>query len=408
MSYKWMVLIFMMVSLTLLSGCWSSKELKDLAIVSAYALDKNEDGTYVGTFQLINPMNVPGALQGGASGQNPSISTYTATGGNPLEVADSASKKVSRDLYFAHTSLLVISEEIAREEGLSSLLDAMERGLEFRTTTKVVITRDGQASDFVKVLTDIDQVPAEKAIKSLEFTEELYGENIATNLQKFIKSAVSKGKEPLVSGFTVQGNIEKGKTMEQLQSSDGSATIEVNGMAVFKEGRLVNWIDGEKGQGTLWVLDQIQQTPVNIDWENQKDSISYKVVRQKTNVSTKIKDNKPAMSVNIRAEGDLRSIEVPVDVTDPHVLFHIEKALQQKIKEEVEAAIQEAQKTKTDIFGFGEKLHQSKPDMWKELEQEWQDVYFPELDVDITVEAFIRRSGMRNNPYLFDIEKKSE
>lgn len=54
-------------------------------------------------------------------------------------------------------------------------------------------------------------------------------------------------------------------------------------------------------------------------------------------------------------------IEVPVDITNPHVLFRIEGALQQKIQAEAKAAIEEAQKTKTDIFGFGEKLHHSEP-----------------------------------------------
>ncbi|MFD1065156.1 Ger(x)C family spore germination protein [Oceanobacillus locisalsi] len=408
MRFKWIISFFMTACLTLLSGCWSSIELKELAIVSAYAIDKKEDGTYVGTFQLINPMNVPSALQGGASGQNPSITTYTTTGGNPLEIADRASKKVSRDLYFAHTSLLVVSEELAREEGLSSLLDAMERGLEFRTTTKVAISRGSPASDFIKILTAIDQVPAEKAIKTLEFTEKLYGENIATNLQKFIKATVSTGKEPLVSGFTVRGDAEKGKTMEQLQSTDGFATIEVDGMGTFKNGKLVNWIDGEKAEGTLWILDQIRQAPVNIDWEDQKDAISYKVMRQKTNTSAQITDGKPEISIHIRAEGDLRAIEVPVDVTDPHVLFEIEKVLEQKIEEEVKAAIQEAQKSQTDIFGFGEKLQQSDPDEWKKLEPEWQEEFFPALEANITVEAFIRRTGMRNSPYLFDIETKGE
>ncbi|WP_080875444.1 Ger(x)C family spore germination protein [Oceanobacillus timonensis] len=408
MRTKWIIPFFMAACLSLLSGCWSSIELKELAIVSAYAIDKKEDGTYVGTFQLINPMNVPGALQGGAAGQNPSITTYTTTGGNPLELTDRASKKISRNLYFAHTSLLVVSEELAREEGLSSLLDAMERGLEFRTTTKVIVTRGAQASDFVKILTAIDQVPAEKAVKSLEFTEELYGENIATNLQKFIKSTVSTGKEPLVSGFTIQGDVEKGQTMAQLQSTGGAATIEVDGMGAFKKGKLVNWIDGEKAEGTLWILDQIRQAPVNIEWEDHKDAISYKVIRQKTNVSARVTDNKPVISVNIRAEGDLRAIEVPVDVTDPHVLFQIEKILEQKIEEEVKAAIQEAQKARTDVFGFGEKLQQSDPDEWKKLEPDWQEEIFPELEADVTVEAFIRRTGMRNSPYLFDIEKKGE
>lgn len=121
-----------------------------------------------------------------------------------------------------------------------------------------------------------------------------------------------------------------------------------------------------------------------------------------------MKDDKPMISINIRAEGDLRTVGVALDVTNSHILLDIEKALEQKIKGEVEAAVQEAQKNKSDVFGFGEKLHQSEPDVWKKLKQEWHDVSFPELHIDVTVEAFIRRTGMRNNPYLFDMEKNEE
>ncbi|WP_152656093.1 Ger(x)C family spore germination protein [Oceanobacillus sp. CFH 90083] len=408
MNFKWIISCFMIICLTLLSGCWSSKELTDLGIISAYALDKNEDGEYVGTFQIINPMNVPGSLQGGASGQRPAVTTFTETGVNPTELSNRASRKISRDLYYSHTSLLVISEELARDEGLSAILDSMERALEFRATAKVVITRGIKAGDFIKVLTGIDQIPAENVLKTLDSTEKLYGENINTNLQEFIQSLTSTGKEPLVSGFSLLGDMEKGKTMEQLHSTDFDAILEANGLAVFKEGKLVNWLDGEKARGTMWGLNRIHETPVSIDWENHKKAIAYRVIRQKTDVSAQMKDGKPAISITIRAEGDLRTVAVPVDVTDPHVLLAIEKALGQEIKKEVEAAVQEAKENKTDVFGFGEKLHQSEPDVWKKLEQEWQDVSFPELDVDITVEAFIRRTGVRNNPYLFDLEKKSD
>uniref|UniRef100_UPI00403FB214 Ger(x)C family spore germination protein n=1 Tax=Paenibacillus sp. FSL W7-1279 TaxID=2921697 RepID=UPI00403FB214 len=65
MSRKWVFAYFMVACLTLIAGCWSRAELTDLAIVSAFAFDKDEEGQYVGTFQIINPGNVPGALQGG-------------------------------------------------------------------------------------------------------------------------------------------------------------------------------------------------------------------------------------------------------------------------------------------------------------------------------------------------------
>lgn len=55
----------------LLSGCWSKKELTDLAIVAALGIDKNEEGRYVGTLQIINPSNVAGGMQGGGGSQGP-------------------------------------------------------------------------------------------------------------------------------------------------------------------------------------------------------------------------------------------------------------------------------------------------------------------------------------------------
>lgn len=408
MSRKWVFAYFMVACLTLIAGCWSRAELTDLAIVSAFAFDKDEEGQYVGTFQIINPGNVPGALQGGASGQNPTVTTYSTTGTNPDELSSQASAKISRRLYYAHTNLLVISEELARDEGLSVILDSLERGLEFRTTARVVIARNTHAGDLVKVLTSIDQVPAEKVIKTLESTEKHYGSSITTNLQELVKSLVSTGKEPLVGGFTIVGNAKKGSSIDSLKSTGHSAVPEANGIALFKEGKLVNWLDGTKARGAMWILDRIKQTTVSIDWGNRKDAIAFQVIRQKADVSAHMKDGQPMISVGIRTEGDLRSVNVPVDLKNPHVLLEIEKSLEQGIKKEIEEAISEAKVNKTDVFGFGEKLYQSKPHVWKALEQNWHDVSFPKLDIEVNVEAFIRRTGVRNNPYLFETEKSKE
>ena len=64
-------------------------------------------------------------------------------------------------------------------------------------------------------------------------------------------------------------------------------------------------------------------------------------------------------------------------------------------------AIEEAKKAKTDIFGFGDIVYRSYPRQWKTMKSDWHDHYFPQLEVNVTVEAFIRRTGLRTKSYLF-------
>ncbi|MGE6611151.1 Ger(x)C family spore germination protein [Peribacillus sp. NPDC076916] len=407
MNRKKLILFLMVICTTFTSGCWDKKELNEMAIVSAVGLDRNKEGKLVGTFQIINPSNVAGALQGGG-GTNPPISIYRATGDTVLELDSFASTKISRDMYFAHANLVVIGEELAKEEGLNDIFDAFERSPEFRATTRIVIARGVKARDIVETLTAIDKVSAEKIIRTIEITEKIQGGNISINLQEVIKNLLSTGKEPLISGFTVKGNTGKEDKMENTMSSDIEANPNAAGIGVFKDGKLIDWLDGNKAIGSMWVLDRIKSTQLNIDWEGKKDAVTYQVIRQKTNVSVKMENGKPKVFIKVRAEGDIREVNVPLNLTDTHVLIDIEKKLAKKLKKEMEDAVVRAQKNKADIFGFGEIMHESHPKEWKKIEKNWDDVSFPELEVDVQAETFIRRTGLRNKPYLSNLKKSDQ
>lgn len=403
MNRKWLFLIFILFGTTLTSGCWDKKELNDIAIVSAVGIDKSKEGNLMGSFQMINPGNVTGALQGGGSGDSPSTTVFTSTGDSVVELDRHASIKVSRFMYLPHANLVVISEELAKEEGIIPILDAFDRSPSFRTTTNLVIARDVMAKDIVETLTVIDKVSAEKVIKTLKSTEELHGESISVNIQDVIKGLVSTGREPVISGITIKKNREKEGKIENTKTSIVGANPETAGIAIFKNGKLVDWLNGEKAKGALWVLGKIKSTNIYIDWKNKKDAISYQVVREKTNVKVKMKKGKPTMIINVRAEGDIRESNVPIDLSDPHVLLDIEKKLEKDLKKQMEAVIVQAQKNKADIFGFGERVHQSNPKEWKRIEKDWQDVSFPKVKVDVKVETFVRRTGLRNKPFISDL-----
>lgn len=397
------VFLYMILITIFLSGCWNQKELNDLAIISAMAIDKNDDGTYTKTIQIINPSNVAGGLQGGGGGQSPAVSVYSATGQSVLEAHFNAISKVSRRLYHSHANLLVISEELAKSEGITTILDAFERDPEIRTTLKVVIAHDTKAGDLLKTLTAIDKIPAEQVNGTLKITELTKGEQIEVKLQDLISTLSSDGQEPVLSGFRMKGKVNQGKDMKNLQKSQLDTTLETYGLAVFREGKLIDWYQGETSRGVIWILDKIKQTNVKLDWEGEQNRLVYTVIRQKAKVSANTNKALPVMTIRIRAEGDIREVRKPINLDDPTIILDVEKELRKEIKMELEEAVKKTQQNKTDIFGFGEVIHRSNPKQWERLKSNWNENYFPKLTVQVEVEAFIRRSGLRKNSYLSDM-----
>ncbi|NNV07851.1 Ger(x)C family spore germination protein [Geobacillus sp. C56-T2] len=387
------------VCVCLLSGCWSKKELTDLAFVIAVGLDKTENGKYLASFQVVNPGNVAGATQRGGGAAGVPVSIYTSTGDSLVEASRKASEKVSRLLYYAHTNLVVVGEEVARE-GLDGVFDALERNQQFRTTARLVIAHGHSAKDTLSVLTPIDKISANQITKTLEFSELAWGQTMNTDVWWAIRSLASPGRNPIVTGVVIEGNPKEGKRQENVQSSVPDARVTLDGLALFKNDRLVRWVNGPTARGMMWVLDRIRQTNLTISWQDKNEAIGYRAVRAKTDVEASVNNGRPSISVHIKAEGDISEAHVPVNLADAGVLFRLEKEFEREVKQEVAKAIETAQRERTDVFGFGEAVRRADPRLWKKIEKEWHDRYFPELDVTVTADLYIRRTGLRNRPYI--------
>lgn len=58
-------IVLLLAATVLLQGCWDKRELTDLLLITAVGIDKGKDTEYELSFQIVNPINVTGALQGG-------------------------------------------------------------------------------------------------------------------------------------------------------------------------------------------------------------------------------------------------------------------------------------------------------------------------------------------------------
>jgi len=224
-------------------------------------------------------------------------------------------------------------------------------------------------------------------------------------MKEVLNNLVSDGKEPLITGFRIKGEIDQAMKMANIEETTPKAVLEAEGIALFRNGKLVDWLQGSTARGSLWILDKIEKTDVNINWQEHEEAIAYEVIRQKTKVLPKIYNEKPLITIDVSAEGDIGEVEIPVDLTDPLVLVKIEKEVEKEIKKEIQEAIKQAQKNKSDVFGFGEVVQRADPKLWKKLKSDWNSVYFPELVVDVKVDAFVRRTGIRTKSFLTEIEE---
>jgi spore germination protein KC len=396
------LLMVFFFSIPLLSGCWNQEELTNLAFVMALGIDKakNNEG-YALTFEIVNPANVSSSLSGG--GQGSPVTVYKSSGKTLFEATRKATKDISRKVYFAHTNAVVISEEVAKK-GVSDLLEIMDRDPVFRTTTQIFVARNTSAEKVVSTLTALDKIPVYKLVKSMDVTEDLLGENTKVTVEDLINNIVSSGREPFVNGAVLSGKKAMGRKMSNLAADKPDVIIKIDSMAIFKEAKLIGWIDGPNARGVMWVLNKVKSTDVFVDWRGKKDAIGAIVRRSNVKISPSIRNGKPFIQVDIKTEGDLEEVNSSVDITDPAVMKKLEDMFSKEVIKEVSESIKTVQAKKSDVFGFGETIHRAYPKTWKRLKPNW-DEEFSSLDFSVKAEMYLRRHGIRNKPFMSNINK---
>ncbi len=398
MKVKWAVRsIHLIAMLILLTGCWNSRELKELAIVSAIGIDIVPDSDeYRVTFQVINPATISTTM-GATAGNVTPVTIYSGTDHTLFGALRRTSQKVPRQLFFAHSQLLVIGESLAKK-GIYELFDLFDRSHEIRLNSIVLISRGSDARSTLKLLNPLENVPAHGVVGRSRITSEIWAENIEIEIIDLIQSLAGAG-ESIISGIRIIGDQEEGGKLKTLEQTELVPYLSMSGIALFKDGKLKRWMDGPEARGVTWVQDKMKSTSINIDCKEKKEAIAVEIILSKTKISVELQHELPIFHIHIQEEGNLTEAKCPIDFSKREEILKLDQALSKVTEDEVMKAIKAAQKQKSDIFNFGRNLKQTDPKAWKEVEKDW-DSLFAKGEVDVQVEAFVRRTGMRMKPYM--------
>ena len=382
--------ILLILSLLVLPGCWSRKELNELAVIVALGVDKYDDG-YMVTAQIINPTEI--GLQRGSIGATPVI-VYSAPGETIPDALQRILSQAPRQLYLSHLRVLVFGEELARE-GLSDVLDFISRNQELRTDFYLLVANGSQASDILTVLTPFEHIPANSLYSSILVSNKQWAATGRITLQQFVTELGREGANPVMSGVKIIGDKEVGRSIENLHKTEPEALLRHAGMAVFNKDKLVGWIDEIMSKSVNYILDEVDTTVGHVRCPDPDDGIiGIRIVGASSEIKARLdKSGKPEFTVVYFIDADLEAVQCTIDLSKEESFRKIEQVIRQTMQTTTETSVQQIQqKFGSDIFGFGEALHRQHPKVWRKYRQQWGDV-FPHVKVTIDAKVSLRRVG---------------
>ncbi|SEN73371.1 spore germination protein KC [Paenibacillus sophorae] len=388
-----LVLIIAMLPMT---GCWSRVELNDLSIVTATAIDKMDDGNYLLTLQIAVPLMLGPAegsgKGGGSGGGNKPTVIVSEKGETIMDACRKLQEKLPRRLFFSHSRIIVIGENLARE-GVAPVLDFFTRYRESRLRSYILFSK-GKAGDILNLNAKWEKVSAEEIRE-----EEKRHIGLQIYLKDFIHMLLTDGIEPVAAQVTLKP-AEEGSE-EGSSGQDKNAAI--SGTAVLHKDKLVGWLDDTETRGVLWLRNELKTSYVTVDIPKEKGGGRFTVLvfGATTKIKPAIRNDKIKINVEIHTENILFENNSQLDISKPQVIQYIEKELEQEIRKRIELTLFKAQKTfNSDIFGLGTAVYRAYPKAWnRQYKDRWDDE-FSRVEVDIHPHTKVVRTGLTNKSMI--------
>ncbi|MEH7276134.1 Ger(x)C family spore germination protein [Neobacillus vireti] len=374
---KFKSLVFILILMMIVSGCWDHRELSEITVVVGMAVDKSQDNKYELTVEGVNAKELSDKT---ASGNAPSI-VFTLEGETLAELARKMNIGISKNLIYSHMKVLVISEEIFKD-GMIYFFDFLERNREIRDDFNIVIARHVKAADILKVTYQTQKSSSLKLHTQLNTLVKSWGGDPDIRLRDVVQAYTSSGRRGVMTALTIHGKPEKGVSVNNMNKTTPDAMVVVDSLAIFKKDELLDFLPLEDTRNYLWLINKLDKTVLSVKCDKQR-YLGVRIFNTITKSKAKVVKGKAIINLKVRGEAYLDSAQCTDDLTQIKTYEKFARKTEKEIKRTLEATIKKLQQEyKADIFGFGEILHR--------------------VNVDVNIN--LRRSGIRTKSLLSELK----
>lgn len=359
--------------LVLPTGCWSSKEIEDVALFTGIALDKGQPApvekefeskgaTYskrnklMATLQLV-PFKSQKNQGKKQDGKQPTFLNISGSGDSVLEILRQFSIRLDRPLMGHHLKVIIISVDLLRKQSIEQLTDFLLRDNEIRPSTLVYVSQ-GPARDTLmsKKLNEVPSFHISKAVRNRARTSKVLKPVTLSRLDSLTHSKKS---------FVLQTLVTGGDELELSGASIINATGHWIGSLNQENTECLAWLSGDRNAGVI----------KTDDWNGE--TITYEIKSLRSKITPQVKGDQISFQVEIHTLG--RLIETWDEQSHPTTNDYanaLDKRLEDKLASMMEDLLVKLQsKYKSDVAGFGRRLAIKHPAAWKKVKEDWDNVF---------------------------------
>lgn len=376
----------------LLSGCWDKVEIDRKSFVSTIAIDVGKD---IGKEKELKEIKSDEVFkqeefkkltitygfpdiselgpQKGGTAQEKFITTDAYS---MYDAFNEMASKTSRSIHFGHMKLLILSEDVmTHPDTLKEILDYFERHPSMNKTMMVVIAK-GKAEDYVKYQPKME--------KNIEYYITGLMENSTRNASIFPMDL----NEFLIllyqNGNAIVPSINYDKVKDE---------INISGVSIIKDYKLEGNLDRVETAALEILRGKIEGGKQVIIIEGHPVEFEIGGVDRDIKLIDKNKD-KLELKVNVKLEGMLKGYTTEEEVFLKSRLGEIQSNFDDVIEKQCEKVTRITQeKFSVDPIGFREYIEKFHPYVYKEIKDDWEEVY-KNANIDINIQTRIRRIGI--------------
>ena len=394
------------------TGCWNRNEPETLASILSFGLDYDAaSGDYEVLVEVANPSALAGGGQdagsGGGGGGSGAASrpsqVLVARGRTIFEALRRIETTMPRQLFWAHTEIVVISEALARQ-GLQPVLDFFSRERQSRLIMTPLIT-DSPVKELLDAETPLEQVRGEALLSQLQTIALSDAVVPETDLRLLLMNLAEPGIDPFLPRATLvqrrqggqQGTQQGGSQPQDGRGGTGTTdVVELNGGAAFRGDRLAGWLNNNATRGWFWITGKAFRGTVVLPCPDDSGEgfITVEIYQSYSKIKPAVERGRPRVKVDITVEGRVQELTC-TDLRLGSMVSSqsLDVILAGAIRDDVYAALGRARELGSDIFGFGRSFYRTMPQQWAAYAADWEEV-FKSLEVEVTVSARIRRTGL--------------
>lgn len=370
-----------------LVGCWDRVEIDQRGFVVGIGIDPasapedEEQGpqkarTYRGTYQIIKPSGLSSASKGGGGAQEAHLDITVDENSLPA-ITSRISTRVGRSPYFEHLQMIILSAELARKPGaITDVLDYFLRDVEMRRDIKIIIS-SGSAKEVLNVAPFNEKYPIAYLVS--------ISENINNTSYMLPATRIGDMHEQMLK--------QDGYTVQRVQVKDRNAALD--GAAVFdgKTNVLLGFLSGPETQGLNLLHGRLKGGILQAPYADSTVDIELEVVQRI--ITAEIKSPRDiSFTVAISVEGMLDKSVGNTAVDQEDEILDMQKKLEAQILVNCNKTIDKLQKKyREDVIGLGVWLRRHHYGIWKQVEGEWNESIFPNVEINVIPRVEIRRMG---------------